>query len=60
MNQNATIFLEENAFENVICKLAAILSRPHSVYGMRTIAIFFDETKINIVSLFHFPNGFAY
>ena len=27
-NQNATIFSQENKFENVVCKMAAILSRP--------------------------------
>ena len=26
-NQNSTIFIQENAFENVVCKMAAILSR---------------------------------
>ena len=28
-NQNSYIFIEENAFEKVVCKMAAILSRPH-------------------------------
>ena len=27
LNQNSSIFIQENAFENVICKMAAILSR---------------------------------
>ena len=27
-NQNRTIFIQENAFENIVCKLAAILSQP--------------------------------
>ena len=32
-NQNSYIFIQENAFEN-ICKMAAILSRPHWVKGL--------------------------
>ena len=28
-NQNFNIFIQENAFENVICEMSAILSRPH-------------------------------
>ena len=31
LNQNSYIFIQENAFENVICKMAAILSRPYCV-----------------------------
>ena len=32
-SQNLHIFIQENAFENVVCKLAAILSRPQYVNG---------------------------
>ena len=28
LNQNTTIFIQENALENVVCKMSAILSRP--------------------------------
>ena len=31
LNWNLNIFIQENAFENVVCKMAAILSRPLSV-----------------------------
>ena len=31
MYQNSSIFIEENAFESVVCKMAAILSRPQCV-----------------------------
>ena len=31
LNQNSYIFIQENAFENVVWKMAAILSRPQSV-----------------------------
>ena len=31
MNQNETIFIEENAFELVVCHKSAILSRGHWV-----------------------------
>ena len=30
-NQNAVIFIEENAHENVVCEMASILSRPQCV-----------------------------
>ena len=30
-NQNFKFFIEENAFENVVCKMAAIFARPQSV-----------------------------
>ena len=30
-NQNTTIFIEENARENVVCEMAFILSRPQCV-----------------------------
>ena len=31
INDNSNIFIQENAFENVICEMAAILSRPQCV-----------------------------
>ena len=31
INRNSHIFIQENAFENVICKMSAIVSRPHCV-----------------------------
>ena len=31
LNQNSYIFIQENAFENVVCKMASILSRPQWV-----------------------------
>ena len=33
-NQNSCIFIQENAFENVVCKMAPILSQSHSVNTM--------------------------
>ena len=30
-NQNANIFIHENAFENIVCEMAAILFRPQCV-----------------------------
>ena len=32
LNQNTTIFLQENQFENVVCKTTAILPRPQCVF----------------------------
>ena len=29
--QNSHIFIQENAFENIVCEIAAILSRPQCV-----------------------------
>ena len=31
IKRNACIFIQENAFKNIICKMAAILSRPQCV-----------------------------
>ena len=31
LNQNSNIFIEENAFESVVCEMSAILSRPQCV-----------------------------
>ena len=34
-NQNTTIFIQQNAFENVVCKVSSILSRPQCVNGCK-------------------------
>ena len=39
LNQNSYIFIRENAFENVIWKMAAILSRRQCVNGQRKFII---------------------
>ena len=31
LNRNSNIFIQENAFESVVCETAAILSRPQCV-----------------------------
>ena len=31
LGQNKTILIQQNEYENVVCKVAAILSRPHCV-----------------------------
>ena len=33
-NQNSNIFIQENAFESVVCEMAAMLSRPQCVYSI--------------------------
>ena len=33
-NRNSNIFIQENAFENLVCEMAAILSRPQCVKKM--------------------------
>ena len=35
MNQNSYIFIQENAFENIVWKMAAMLSRPQCVNARR-------------------------
>ena len=36
--RNSDIFIHENAFENVVCEMAAILSRSRCVKIVKTIA----------------------
>ena len=31
LNENATIFIEDNVFENIVCNIVAILYRPECV-----------------------------
>ena len=57
LNRNSNIFIQENAFESVVCETAAILSRPQCVnYSMNCFYevsdIFRTKTKIII---FHIP-----
>ena len=35
VNQNSYICIQENVFENVVCEMAAILSRPQYVNSLR-------------------------
>ena len=42
MNQNTNIFLQGNAFKNVTCKLAAIMSRPQCINCSLITADFID------------------
>ena len=60
LNQNTKIFIEENPFENVVCKMAAILFRPQCVsnvtqlynYIKYRIKILITACKSNL-----FPNN---
>ena len=36
-NRNSNIFIEENAFENVVCEMLSISSRPQCVNGRRSV-----------------------
>ena len=36
MNRNSIIFIQENAFENVVWKMTSILSRPQCVNSLRS------------------------
>ena len=48
-NRNSCIFIQENAFETVICEMAAILSLPQCINSFN---IFAASTIILIVSIF--------
>ena len=45
LNRNLNIFIKENAFENVVWKMAAILSRPQcaNIYHFYTSDIFYTD-----------------
>ena len=38
VNQNTAILIQENAFENFVCKVLSILSRPQWVLFLQTTA----------------------
>ena len=39
LKRNSYIFIQENAFENIVCEMAAILSRPQCVKLVPIMAI---------------------
>ena len=44
-NQNTTFFIDKNAFDNVVWKMSAILSRPQCVNGRIKVNTSYDKTK---------------
>ena len=71
VNRNLYIFIQENPFENVVWKMAAILSRPQCVKGgghqrpgmvlfcnkMRSIGCFWFSKKVqSLIWLKHYPD----
>ena len=48
-NQNFSIFIQENAFESVICEMAAILSRPQCVTDRCCVLRNAKQTNIPVV-----------
>ena len=36
--RNSNIFIQENAFENLVCKMASILPRPQTTWVMRSFS----------------------
>ena len=46
VDQFLYIFIQENAFENVVCEIAAILSRPQCVNTSKVIVV--DDSYISI------------
>ena len=61
-NQNFNIFIQENAFESVVCEMAAMLSRPQCVkrgneqYGVSRFIAYMGDVFVgqreNIHSLY--------
>ena len=49
MDKNANILIEENAFENVVCQMKAILSWPH--FSDYILHFQWNEVKCHKVSL---------
>ena len=54
LKRNSYIFIQENTFENAVCEMAAILSRPQCVQQWRL-----SDTKYTSVNkaIFDFDNG---
>ena len=50
LDQNLYIFIQVNAFENVVWKMAAILSRPQCVNQHRTLWVWEDEHANNLIT----------
>ena len=53
IKQNSYIFLQDNAFENVVCEMLAFLSWPQCVKG-QTCFVFCDSPKWPVFYLFHY------
>ena len=49
LNQNLYIFIQENAFENVSCEMASILSLPHYVNSLGLSDAYVCVGKITII-----------
>ena len=46
-NRNSNIFIQENAFENIVCEMSAILSRPQCVKALLYFIVSGDITRTN-------------
>ena len=49
-NRNSKIFIHENAIENVVCEMAAILSQPQCVKTLCAETWILQENKVNIMT----------
>ena len=58
-NRNHSIFIQENAFESVVCKMAAILSRPQCVKTFNLQRDVFPFPNQDIQSPADWSNTFA-
>ena len=62
LKQNSYIFIKENAFENVVCDMAAILTRPQCVmrlleYWITIFALYLQNKHLIYISRFSLPEG---
>ena len=48
LNRNSYVFIQENSFENVVCEMAAILSRPQCVKTLHYWVILFGPSRVAI------------
>ena len=57
-NQNATFFINENAYENIVCEMAAILSRGET--SQHTYQAILQPTMTRSVSSVNYAHGLPY
>ena len=46
-NRNSNIFIQENAFESVVCEMAAMLSRPQCV-NMHMVLLWLSSFQVDV------------
>ena len=63
-DQHSYIFIKKNAFENLICKMAAILSQPECVnnntFSIFMLEILYEKLQDDVVKWKHFPHYWSF